>query len=816
MSERTAPHDQVAKNLDERDFGRERLVEMKAFYDNLLHDHKKVAPCFMTGRACVYTEFIDENKRKTEMGLQRLKQAVEKGDVSDFEKYVKENKLEEQSVSGFMIMPFRPNIETFFKNCLEPFFRSEYSYYLELRTASQVKRPGVIICEGICKRIQESPFIVADISVPNNNVFYELGLSFGLRQKILVIYKEENSPENNLYAYQKEIIELLGELKLNRPFIYKGMTPLTLLKRPSEGILVNFSENLWINDVQIDYQKKDSRILLFDLDAKYLPVCTEPAEPERPLRSQRPPRDDRPDIKLDFDEHLMSSVGISINKISAKIHGNEVINYYKSQIENLKTTVNISNKRCHEIKENIDNCYCLIVRTGGKKCHPMAYFWLGYCHAIGKNVIPITCIAKPDSQVYDLAFDIRAQRHITFIKSKPDLLGGEIRDTLELMIRSDFKEWSRRMFWNKIIGTGGEVSIFTGALHSGEHSREMIGDWDLLTVSELTSYFGSHQYRFRIEPPIYPPERAYDRNNTFEKQRYLSSLKDMLRGKNCIIIASPDVNPLTEIVLGQYYGVAGEDLFTDKKLQTDLSPLIVYKEKQLSGHSDASARAGQPGIEPSKVYPRVFYKEEVPEMPTSADNDKADWLRTGFKFSNRDDDKFYRKIPSYFNQKLQKDLPIFSVYANLLILRNTFQNESEVKQKELKENDHYIIVINGVGGPATYAMTHLLTGGVSDKFTRYKFTNDHGQKETFDPHIHSEIVLSEILSKFKEGVQSIECVLKVDIVSRDRKVSDDDRSDGTDQQTDPNAPNIIINDWRRICRWEIVPKCFDSQSFRIN
>src|SRR5262249_33495850 len=78
----------------------------------------------------------------------------------------------------------------FYQNCLTPFFRANYGSIgqVSLGRGDQVRRPGVIICEGICKRIQESDFIVADVSVPNANVFYELGLAYGIGQKIIVIH----------------------------------------------------------------------------------------------------------------------------------------------------------------------------------------------------------------------------------------------------------------------------------------------------------------------------------------------------------------------------------------------------------------------------------------------------------------------------------------------------------------------------------------------------------------------------------------------------------------------------------------------------
>jgi hypothetical protein len=97
-----------------------------------------------------------------------------------------------------------------------------------------------------------------------------------------------------------------------------------------------------------------------------------------------------------------------------------------------------------------------------------------FCHALGKNVIPISI----EDEVGQLAFDIRALWHLTFRKEKPEELEPELREILSQMIEKDFSEWSRKQFWKEILGDSG-VSIFTGALDNKEVDREMISDWDL-------------------------------------------------------------------------------------------------------------------------------------------------------------------------------------------------------------------------------------------------------------------------------------------------------------------------------------------------
>ena len=54
----------------------------------------------------------------------------------------------------------------------------------------------------------------------------------------------------------------------------------------------------------------------------------------------------------------------------------------------------------------------------------------------------------------------------------------------------------------------------------------------------------------------------------------------------------------------------------------------------------------------------------------------------------------------------------FAVHAHLLIARNPYCDK-DIEPK-------YIIVLNGISGPATFALTHALTGGVNDEFVSYE------------------------------------------------------------------------------------------------
>jgi hypothetical protein len=116
------------------------------------------------------------------------------------------------------------------------------------------------------------------------------------------------------------------------------------------------------------------------------------------------------------------------------------------------------------------------------------------------------------------------------------------------------------------------VHIDTGAVHSGEFSREMVGDWYQRTVSELVRYLSSTNETVTpvLAPPVDTPEysargKNADNNSASPKtpkqvplspkfkNDYLRRVAHELWDKNCVVVASADVNAFTEILLSTAY-----------------------------------------------------------------------------------------------------------------------------------------------------------------------------------------------------------------------------------------------------------------------
>ncbi|MDJ0619847.1 MAG: hypothetical protein QNJ63_24415 [Calothrix sp. MO_192.B10] len=955
------------------------------FKKKVTQSHGRVDPCFMTGQGCVYTEAIDREL---------------------------DTRQRQEKLSGFMIVPFRPNIESFLTLCLQRYVERYYSSKkdidskkaseenskesgkgVELVRGDKVRKTGYVICEKICKKIQESNFVIADISVPNPNVFYELGLAYGTNQKIIIIYHHKSE-------FGKKRTEYFG----CKAYSYQDLKPIE-----TEEFMI--SQFIWQNQNSLSIEGSfQPSILLIEGDYRYKSILKQPApsmESETSINPSNPAIREgivnnaetvqlaEEDIQLEFKTHILSAIDVAIEKILEGIQKGEHdlkklsdeikslsdeikslserireisnkqndkitkkiddkqndkkyleshkedlkkekedlkkkkeelkkkkeelenlrkdykdkvrkhgISTYVKLIENLRHAQIIQPKKTFkDIQEQIQKSYCSVIRTVGANgdYDPMAYFWLGYCHALGKNVIPISVIKNKNDKIDDLAFDIRALWHMTFVEEEPKDFVEELQGILEQMIFTDFAEWSRKIFWDEMLGRRGKVSIFTGALHSKTAVREMIGDWDLRTASEMTSYFASHHYRSTIESPIYEiklvrernlkdtipgwkeddPEsiRKYlqrlDKDDQFKKElkdlrkMYIKELKAMLQDKNCIIIASPDVNPLTEVALGAIYKVPEEEWFEGEEKW--LNPYGEDRQKlpiQNDENQGTSKKSRNPNVVTAiKIKPksdiqkqpyfRTFYQEECSE---EEQKEQRGFRSLSIPNGEAIPGNFYNQI----SQIEKEEHPSFYTYAHLVIAPNPFHNEKE-KEKEGEnvsytddKNRKYILILNGISGPATFALTHVLTGGVSNEFVFYdevptsknesksdeklksknesKSENDsksdeqsdtsrsapQGENIFFDPQSKSEEILQDIIQDLRVELDSerlesdsekhrqerrlftgMQYLIQVSVGPQTSLVGhqtsvENDINKKKEEQT------LEILDWRRIKKWELA------------
>jgi len=119
----------------------------------------------------------------------------------------------------------------------------------------------MIIMENICSKIKQAGLTIFDISIPNLNVYYELGLACALDKKIILTYNPE------LYYKEKEKEKLPFDTNQFRYLEYRNNEELKQkLKRDIEGTIdLDVSNNVSIENI---YKKLQKVTRYFDLDSK--------------------------------------------------------------------------------------------------------------------------------------------------------------------------------------------------------------------------------------------------------------------------------------------------------------------------------------------------------------------------------------------------------------------------------------------------------------------------------------------------------------------------------------------------------------------
>ncbi len=592
--------------------------------------------CFMTGKQCIFCPQ---------------------------ETVVDDTAQDGERDSVFVIMPFKPVLDAFFDWSLKPYL--EYFGFTAIHRADRFADTGYVMCERICLRIQQAAFVVVDLSIVNENVFYELGIAVGLHKIILPICDRTIWDQN---LDRKKRCEAVG------------IDPATVLLYPNVG--------------HLDAQKKP----LMDY------LCRVTLQPKTPKPSittvlVREPRGGAPDggsndICITFEHALEAAIGVAVSNLSEKNTSHELVEVFSSLSEQEKHALATCR---HDYLTSDAGAFQPFERTASlidtslisvvdlALDDPLAYFWLGYCHGRNINVIPIhrrvASAAMEDRDSHVLAFDVRALWYMVSKPQETKQLATKLATVFEPILIRDVTTRQRRMFWERITRSG-RVHIYNGAVHYPELKREVVGDWDLRTASELISYLSSSDESVIpvLQSPIYAPETIADKLRTAPDREfnfaYIDLVRRELRGKNCLIIASADVNPITEIVLA--YGYERDFSRGRRPVAFDGSPQP----------NDDTAIIAQKGGIAGLAQEKMEFKRRF--AVTIEDSGR------GFLIDGR------RQLRAYSSQDDSQSS--FDILAHLVVMKNPFSPET-----------NFIVVLNGVSGPATFALAEALTGGAQGK-----------------------------------------------------------------------------------------------------
>ena len=96
----------------------------------------------------------------------------------------------------FMLMPFQPSFNRIYENHIKPTIEG---LGLQIMKADDIFNPGPIM-EDIWEYINNSRFIIADVTGRNPNVFYELGIAHTIGKDVIIItQKEQDVPFDLLH-----------------------------------------------------------------------------------------------------------------------------------------------------------------------------------------------------------------------------------------------------------------------------------------------------------------------------------------------------------------------------------------------------------------------------------------------------------------------------------------------------------------------------------------------------------------------------------------------------------------------------------------
>ncbi len=629
--------------------------------------NRKMPKCFMNGKSCIYERTIHDT-------------------VEDLNS--QKDKTSESEKKAFMIMPFDKKLQALYQWEVVPFLKNggkdkgDDLYKCTPERADDVRQTGYVICEKICKKIQEAHLIVVDLSFDNPNVYYEFGLSVALKKRILPICVKDN--------LDKRKNEMISSLGFDKIMPYKKFD---ILEERIEDYIFELEK---FDEFDKDLQGNSIRILNIDNIVEFSKNDITPVFPKVE------------NFQYEFGPLYKTAVGNAINSIFStenKAKNKDLNLYTEFQVKDeiLKVeSINLPKAKFENIKSALNGCGCILIDITDNI--NINYFWLGFLHGIGSNVIPINRLSKERKS--EVPFDIRALWHIIFHEEEPLQLSSSLQDILEFIYIEKAKDLNRRKFWNHILQAT-EVSVFLGSVYLENLERNTIGDWDYRTAAEITKYLSSSKETIKVtlESPL--PKRTQ-----VPDERYINGLKEMLK-RNSIIVASSDVNDLTEVALS---GIFKRDPFMKiSKDDLKFKGYIAYKAYS----------------KPTSIFPEMAFYRRI-------EGSKED--KRGYILKEGRDEKLY-DMPHLY-PSISKDSVVKDLLGQLVVARNPFIDGK------------WIIIVSGISGPSTFGIAQMLTGAVYPEFTINKLNRKNSNFKSIQLLINEYIKTNPSLESYYKADDS--------------------------------------------------------------
>ncbi|ABM02124.1 hypothetical protein Ping_0257 [Psychromonas ingrahamii 37] len=680
-------------------------------------------------------------------------------------KYWEERQSGKNTPQAFVVMAFNFRNNMLYERQIKPMLANLDEPLLPCR-ADTLIRTGYIVCRKVCQPILESDLVVVELTILNKNVTYELGLSLALERKILLMVQEQEPEEkidlsndvNNLFR-RLDIKE--SELFRYKPFGFITTSAQELQNSLWKGAdkelrqtdslqcrigVLGADHLVPLSTSNIDFQiplpnsniETQPKSQLTDALRCHLgnvirdAVCNilgyeSEKEYEEYLKSRgnsKQKKEDKVDVdkckeRNDFLGNYTATQGKKFSDISAQEYNKK--KYYPwMHLQSMRT----DKKSFTEIVDFIDSRECLAIdltKTGNNLNDAINLFWLGYAHGKGKTVIPVYAYSsdKEQAELGHSNFDVQGLYFLGYDIRNPKAIDDDLMAMFKDILESTETERSRNKLWKPIF-EGADLQISVGAtVHKGSEKYSLI-EWDHMVLAELHSFISEKRstLHYKISYPTYQQPDTVNKK-LIEGVCLDKFLQGKIEKQNVIIIGSPDVNIITELVLAKAKGIA------------PFSPEKITKESQKFFEGLVSVKSNNNNTRGIRYYYKDSKDKEEDKYESSynyrfldkPDNseqsdDKVVSSNQYTFFQNEDEDEDEdkdkeEKEKEKKGEKAKKDkgstgfTKFHRSYGHIAIFENPY---SEGKR---------IIVLSGISGPATLALAQMLTGCINEE-TNYQ------------------------------------------------------------------------------------------------
>jgi hypothetical protein len=385
--------------------------------------------------------------------------------------------------------------------------------------ADQALQLGYVMCQRVCKKILDAKWVLADLTMPNGNVYYELGLAYGLSRNIVLL-----SNQWSTNPYRDSLVE-------------HGIPMLTYSKLA-------------------DLQKRDEY-------EKYLKLAYRVSEEDKEKLAphallEKPPMvlnilsEDCPSLDLHY-----SAIRRAIDQYNMEVKPpRSKLEPWQIETLQVRKDTNIS-----DAVRSIEQAKICLFDTTHYEDQPNAiiFFLLGVAHASEREVIPL--VNQPLN--HNIPFDIRGLWQVNFQTAeqlKDELV--QILPTIDDDFKRDKVDYPYHRIWDPF-RQHEEIQVLTCAREMKEDAdrdaRTDIDLWDFESVSQLSLFIAQmyESVKVKIKKPKNKP-RCDELENHKKKDNMVAfhhGLRAELEHKDTIIIGSPDVSDYAEVVLADLYDI---------------------------------------------------------------------------------------------------------------------------------------------------------------------------------------------------------------------------------------------------------------------